>query len=400
MKPIVFVIPWYGDNIAGGAEKACNYLAHSLQAAGQEVEVFTSCTKDAAADRGKNTLQPGVYKESGVIVRRFPVRENRDVDTFHRSNKRILNDDVFSLEDEKVYFKEDINSPEMYKFIRENYNDYKVFIFIPYMYGIVYNGSFECEGKSILIPCLHDESYAYMQVLKDKMSLFKGMIFNAKPEYELAKNLYNLSSVQCAVLGLGVDTEWMDSTNPRFFREKYKIFDDFILCAGKKDAGKKTDELAMFFMKYKEEHPECKLKLVYLGGGNLPVEIPLKYNSEIIDLGFVSVEDKRNAFAAATFFCNPSYVESFSIVIMESWIAKRPVVVSGHCAVTTNFCVEANGGLYYSNYEEFYYCVRFLLDNKDVADQMGENGRRYVIDNFKHEKIAKDYLRFIDEVLR
>ena len=34
-KPIALVIPWYGDQIQGGAEKECNYLAHSLTSAGQ-----------------------------------------------------------------------------------------------------------------------------------------------------------------------------------------------------------------------------------------------------------------------------------------------------------------------------------------------------------------------------
>ena len=397
MKPIAFVIPWYGDNIRGGAETACNYLAHSLQNAGQSIEVFTSCVKEASDDRGVNTIKPGVYKESGIIVRRFLVRENRDINALGYSNKKIYYNDNFNIDDEKIYFKEDINSPEMYKYIRENKDNYKAFIFIPYMYGIVYNGSFECTEKSILIPCLHDESYAYMQLLKDKMSSFKGMIFNAKQEYELAKRLYDLDNVKCAVLGLGVDTDWKDNTNPHNFKEKYNIYDEFILFAGRKDSGKKADELALFFMRYKEENPENKIKLVFLGGGDLLVKIPSKFKNEILDLGFVSTEDKRNAFAAASIFCNPSYYESFSLVIMESWVAKRPIIVSGHCAVTKNICIETNGGIFYNDYEEFYYCVQYLLDNKDIANEMGINGQKYVLCNFTHEKIAENYMKFIKE---
>jgi len=395
MKPIVLVIPWYGDNIRGGAEMECNCLAHSLQNAGQNVEVFTSCVKDAAADRGKNTMKPGIHEESSISVRRFPVRKNRNIKAFGYSIEKIYNNDNYSIDDEKIYFKEDINSPKLYKFIKKNKDNYRVFIFIPYMYGIVYNGSFECMGKNILIPCLHDESYAYMQLIKNKMSSFKGMIFNSKPEYDLAKKIYDLSKVKCAVLGLSIDTDWKDSVNPLAFKNKYDLFDDFILFAGRKDAGKKADELAIFFMMFKEENPDNKIKLVYLGGGDLQVKIPAKFETEIVELGFVSVEDKRNAFAAATIFCNPSYFESFSIVIMESWIAKRPVLVSGHCAVTTNFCIETNGGFYFNNYEEFYYCVLYLLENKEIANQMGENGQRYVLENFTHEKIAGRYMDFI-----
>lgn len=393
-KPIALVIPWYGDDIRGGAEQECNYLAHSLTNAGQAVEVFTTCVKDAACDRGKNTMVPGVYQESGITVRRFSVREKRNVDEYAYSNNRIYHNH-FDEKDEEVYFREDINSEELCAFIRAHKEEYRAFVFIPYMYGITFNGSSCCPEKSILIPCLHDESYAYMQILKDKMKSFQGMIFHAKPEKELAEKLYDLSEVKTAVLGEGIDTDWYDSCDGKRFREKYDIQEDFILFAGRKDAGKKADELIRFFMKYKDETPNSDLKLVLLGGGELPVEVDDKYEDDVIDLGFVSVEDKHDAFAACTVFCNPSYFESFSLVIMESWLAKRPVMVSEHCAVTTNFALETNGGLWYSNYAEFKECINYLLENKEIGNIMGQNGFRYVMEHFTHEKIAEKYLRFI-----
>lgn len=397
MKPIALIIPWYGDEIRGGAEQECNYLAHSLTKAGQTVEVFTTCVKDAPSDRGKNTLKPGEYHESGILVRRFPVREQRDVDSYTASNQRIYNN-CFSKDDEKVYFREDINSPDMCRYIEEHKDDYRTFIFIPYMYGVTFNGSDSVAEKSILIPCLHDESYAYMDILIDKMNSFRGMIFHAKPEYQLAKKLYGLKTVKAAVLGEGIDTEWHTECNAEAFREKFGIRAPFILFAGRKDSGKKADELISFYLRFREEEPGTELKLVMLGGGSLPVEIPERYKDDVIDLGFVSVEDKHNAFAACTIFCNPSYFESFSLVIMESWLAKRPVMVSEHCAVTTNFALETNGGLWYNNYEEFSECVKYLLGHEDVCRKMGENGSEYVLSHFTHEKIAENYLNFISEL--
>jgi glycosyltransferase involved in cell wall biosynthesis len=115
-------------------------------------------------------------------------------------------------------------------------------------------------------------------------------------------------------------------------------------------------------------------------------------------LGFVSVEDKHNAFAAAEFLCNPSWFESFSLVIMESWLAKRPILVSEHCAVTTNFCHETNGGLYYNNYREFRECIIYLRENKETGDRMGENGFEYVMEHFTHKKIAQNYLDFAEHI--
>lgn len=396
-QPIALIIPWYGDDIRGGAEKECNYLAHNLTDAGQPVEVFTTCVKDAASNRGRNTIRPGVYQESGITVRRFPVRTHRDVEKYQAANERIYHNAGFTPGDEQTYFREDINSPKMYSFIRKKRAAYRAFIFIPYMYGITFNGSACCPEKSILIPCLHDESYAYMQVWKEKMNSLCGLIFLSKPEEELAQRLYGLENVKTAVLGAEIDTEWASLCNGELFRKKYGITDDFILFAGRKDAGKKADELIHFFLRYRGENPGSNLKLVLIGGGELPVSIPSTYQDDVIDLGFVSIEDKHNAFAACTILCNPSYFESFSLVIMEGWLAKKPVLVSEHCAVTTNFAKETNGGLWYQNCSEFQGCVRYLLGNREVCRAMGENGYQYVMEHFTRETIAKKYLDFVGE---
>ncbi|SCP95753.1 glycosyltransferase family 4 protein [Anaerobium acetethylicum] len=396
MKPIAFVIPWYGDDIQGGAEIECNHLAHCFMDSGMEVEVLTTCVKKAADDKGKNTLHAGISKESGVLVRRFKVRK-QNKDRYNCANLKLYNNMPVTAEEERMYVEEDINSPAMYRYIRDNRDKYECFIFMPYLYGPTYNGSRECPDNCIMIPCFHDESYAYMNLTKECAARFKGMIFLSKPEGELAHRLYDLSKVKTAVLGAYVESGWEDSCDPQAFREKYNIQDDFILYAGRKDSGKKADELMKFFIQYKKFHKEEKLKLVIIGGGTL--EIPREFQREVIDLGFVSIEDKHNAFAASLFLCNPSYFESFSIVIMESWLAKRPVLVSEHCAVTTNFCQENNGGLYYDNFGTFCGCLDFMIKNKEIADKMGENGFKYVTENFTHKVISEKYIRFLRGII-
>lgn len=41
----------------------------------------------------------------------------------------------------------------------------------------------------------------------------------------------------------------------------------------------------------------------------------------------------------------------------------------------------------------------YLLDHEDVAGKMGENGFRYVMENFTHEVIRRKYLGFIEMCL-
>lgn len=391
-KPIAFVIPWYGDDIRGGAESECNQLAHCLAEAGLQIEVFATCVREAADDRGKNTLPEGVSIESNILVRRFPVKK-RDVERYNPANLKLFRNEPVSLDEEWAYLEEDINSPKMYSYISEHREDYEMFIFIPYLYPPTFFGSKECPDNAVIIPCLHDEGYAYMELMRERMSQFKKMIFLSKPESDLAHNLYNLQNVKTAILGAYVGSGWEDSVDPQSFREKFGIYDDFILCAGRKEPGKKTDELRDYFIRYKESHPECKLKLVYIGGGE--IKIPEKHKNEIIDLGFVDIKDKHDAFSAAFVLCNPSHFESFSIVIMESWLAKRPVLVSEICKVTTNFCLESNGGLYFDSYPVFEGCIDYFLKHRDETNTMGQNGYHYVQANFVKKVIQEKYINFL-----
>ncbi|MFQ5487906.1 MAG: glycosyltransferase, partial [Gammaproteobacteria bacterium] len=87
--------------------------------------------------------------------------------------------------------------------------------------------------------------------------------------------------------------------------------------------------------------------------------------------------------------------ESFSLVVMESWLAERPVLVHGYCDVTSNHCQQSDGGLYFVDFSEFEMCVRYLLENNYISMQMGKNGRDYVLKNYSWDKITKDYIDFL-----
>ena len=108
----------------------------------------------------------------------------------------------------------------------------------------------------------------------------------------------------------------------------------------------------------------------------------------------VPLQDKYDAYAASELLCNPSKFESFSLIIMESWLCGRPVMVYGGCEVTKGFVSESNGGLYFYDFYEFEACVNYVLDHKETASLMGENGRNYVITNFSWPVIVNKYRDF------
>ena len=133
-----------------------------------------------------------------------------------------------------------------------------------------------------------------------------------------------------------------------------------------------------------------------IGGGSLNVPESLK--KEVIDLGFVDLQDKYNAYAAAEMLCQPSIHESFSIVIMESWLCRRPVLVHEKCDVTKKFVVDNNAGLYFDNYFEFEGCVDYIKHNPEIAEEMGEKGRKFVLENFAWNVIVEKYTKFFSSL--
>lgn len=152
---------------------------------------------------------------------------------------------------------------------------------------------------------------------------------------------------------------------------------------------KADDNYYVFFPKYSNEK---QLKLVLIGGGS--IDIPEDIKEDVIDLGFVDIQDKYDACAAAALLCQPSKNESFSYVIMESWLCGRPVLVHEGCDVTRHFVKDSNGGLYFRNYFEFQEAVNFILHNPDVADKMADNGNCYVKEHFAWDVITKKYTEF------
>lgn len=102
--------------------------------------------------------------------------------------------------------------------------------------------------------------------------------------------------------------------------------------------------------------------------------------------------------AAATLFCLPSVNESFSLVLMQSWLEKTPALVHAECAVTADHVRRANGGLYFSTYDEFAATVDYLFNEPAVSQKMGGNGEAYVRENFGWDKITARYIDAIKNV--
>lgn len=381
-----FVIPWYGENIPGGAELACRLTAENLNKNGLEVEVLTTCAKDCY--NWGNFHKPGTTIINGVKVKRFKA-DKRDALKFDSVNKKLMQNIPINRTEETDFVNEMIHSSTLYDYIKKNES---LYFFIPYMFGTTIRGSLIRPESSFLIPCLHDESYAYLNAFKEIFSKVKGMIYLSNSEQKFANKIYDIQEKQQKLFGLGVEIDTEPS--PQRFRNKYKINDDFIIYVGRKEIGKNVPLLIEYFSKYKD-YTKCETKLILVGGGN--IDIPQNRKKDIVDLGFIPQIDKHDAFSAALLHCQPSVNESFSFSIMESWLCKKPVLVHEDCQVTKDHCLKSNGGLYFSDPYTFFESVNFIKNNKDKSRLLAENGYNYVQNNYKWSDISKKYKKLVIE---
>ena len=85
---VLYVVPRYGPQAAGGAEGACRSFATRMAASGHEVEVVTSCAVSYL--EWDNALPAGTATEDGVTVHRLPVVAPRDLERFSAVSMRAL----------------------------------------------------------------------------------------------------------------------------------------------------------------------------------------------------------------------------------------------------------------------------------------------------------------------
>lgn len=392
IEKLAVVLPRYGASLGGGAEALARSLVLDIVGKGTNgpefadcVEVWTTCARDHRT--WANELPAGATTEDGVVVRRFPV-DDRNVSIFIAAEQKMASGLKLSIEEQLDWLTHSVNSTELYRHIAEHGAEFDAILFAPYLFATSFWGPLIHPEKSILIPCLHNERYAYQEVFQYLFGKVAGVFFNAKPEQDLAHAIYKFNSetLPSAVIGM--------SFPPVTLTQRQAPARPYLLYSGRKEQGKNLDLLIQAYSEIRESL-DFELDLVLTGAGDINFLESLP--AGVIDKGFVSEEEKERLMRNALALCQPSVNESFSIVIMEAWLRETPVIVHEQCAVTKHHVVSSAGGLYFSNAHELAAGVRYLHDNAKAARALGENGRRYVQEQYSTQAVLERLARaFVD----
>lgn len=390
---IAIVVQRYGVEVNGGAEQHARMVAERLALVPDyNVEVLTTCALEYTT--WKNHYSEGVGEVNDIKVRRFKVEKTRNFDRFSRkSSKFFFEGRKFPGGEQGWLEAQGPYCPQCIDYIRENRNNYDVFIFFTYLYYTTVRGIAEVGDKAILVPTAHDEPPIYLGIYNDVFRAPMGFAFNTVEEREFLYGKFDIRHIPEDIFGVGVDIP--RNPNPKRFSDKYGV-SDYILYTGRIEDGKNCFELFDFFIRYKKQNPSG-LKLVLMG--KEVAKVPK--HPDIMSLGFVSDEDRIDGMAGAKIFVLPSMNESLSIVVLESMSLGVPVVVNGRSEVLRGHCIRSNAGLYYEDYEVFEGCINYLLapEHSDVYAALQENAREYVETNYRWDVIMEKYKVMINAVI-
>jgi glycosyltransferase involved in cell wall biosynthesis len=226
------------------------------------------------------------------------------------------------------------------------------------------------------MPCLHDESYAYLDVLRPVLSDVARLWFLSEPEHQLAHRIAHLPAHEVTGAGVHVPEQY----HPEKFLERHHLERPFILFAGRRERGKGWDWLGNAFH-FAIQQYDVPFDLVAIGVG--PAAAPVDRSGRVHVLGYLDQHEVADAFAAATAYIQPSTNESFSRTIMESWLAGTPVLASAGSEVLQWHCERSGGGLTFDDEFELAQCLSFLADAPANADRLARAGREYVLANYR-----------------
>ena len=373
-KRIAFVTPRYGADVVGGSEAVMREAAHGLAARGYEVDVVTTCVRDHYT--WANEYPAGECEVDGVTVRRFPAVRSQRLSVWARLDQRMRLGLGLTLDEQFDWLNGHVRVPALFHHLLTSGSDYRAVVFSPYLFWTTAVVAPVVAERAIVVPCLHDEAAAHLDVFRPLLASPAQVWFLSEPEHELAHRLGPLAADH-RVIGSGVHMP--ERYDPEGFRARHGLERPFVLYAGRREVGKGWNDLLRAYTAAVVQLG-IDLDLVTVGVG--AVKLPKGLGRRVIDLGFLPEAEVPDAFAAAAAYVQPSPNESFSRTVMEAWLAGTPVIASAAGAVVRWHCERSGAGIVYRDDDELIESLALCAEVPDRLAAIADRGRPYVLANY------------------
>ena len=381
------VVPIYLPGILPGCSKYFQDISEVLAKKGHHVTVLTS-----NATTGRGWVDPffGRYSPleeeviNGVRVKRLKTRWPMT------ASMHITQEAIGGLLPKRVsHFISLLSTGPYLSGLKEEFQKerYEVIHVTAFPFALVWLVRKACKslGKPfVCTPLIHFEDPSHSNPLLWK-ALDGAASVIACSNYEregMIRMGMNPSRIHLIPMGIDLD-EWANPDGERF-RKKYHLKGKkIILFAGTKGYNKGAIHLLQAVERIRRERDD--LILVSMG---LPTEEwrrqrGLLPQAHLLDLGYVTEEEKRDAFDACDLFVMPSRYDSFGIVYLEAWRRGKPVI-GARVGASPEVIEEGKDGLLvdFGNVDQLASSILSLLNSPDLCREMGERGREKVFKKF------------------
>jgi glycosyltransferase involved in cell wall biosynthesis len=355
----------FGPDIVGGAETSLRTLATALQEAGQHVEVFTTCTRSES--NWRNELPAGTTTVLGLTVHRFPVAPH-DREQHGRVVAQITEaDGRVAPEVEQRYLTHSIHAPELVAALARRRDEFDAIVVGPYLFGLTHDIATTLPDKTLLLPCFHDEPLARLAAWPEAYGRVGAILYHSPEEQHYAQSRLGINHPNAGELGTVLDLTTAPAPARALPERPYVVY------CGRYSAQKRVPELLEWAQRYQEDHPD-RLDFVFVGRG----EVALPRAPWLHDFGTLDEPAKRAVLAGARALVQLSQQESLSLVALEAWAQRTPVIVHEQCAVLAGQVARSGGGSAVADYDAFGAVLDELWREPRAWQQRGESGHAYV----------------------
>jgi glycosyltransferase involved in cell wall biosynthesis len=387
------LLPRYGIDVVGGTEHWLQMLAeHLVDSLGWAVEAFTTCATSAVT--WADELPPGSSRLNGVTVHRFRSVSGRD--PRYGELDPVIRRDPDTVTDELAHRFVSLVGPvcpDAIAAAESSAND--LVAVTPYLFWPAVHGIPRLGRRVVFHGASHDEAELHLRIMRPVFEAVGGFAFNSFAERALVERTFPIGHLPASVIGNAVVERPGEETEARLALGLGRQ-EPFVLCVGRVERGKGAHTLAEMWRLYRRRHPTAP-RMVMLGPVN--EALPTHENDDVVVVGRQSEAVKWGALRACQLLVAPSAFESFSLVVVEAWLAGRAVAVNGRCEATVEACRRGGGGLWYRSYGEFEVLMDRLLRDAELRDRLAASGERYARELFDWNAIVDRYAELIDRVL-
>lgn len=377
---VVFAPHAYAPSI-GGAQRYTQGLAEGLTDSQHDVHVLVADIVDPEAFYEPGHREVGTREESlnGVTIHRLPYA------TFRYRVMGALGREK-ALRSARERFRTGLGDA----LSRLNPS---VVITLPHLFPNVEEVlamTSRAAWKVVYAPMLHEHDPHWSV---DRVSVavrsVDGVIALTDHERERLVSSYGAVAARSAVVPPGVEVPEMEESGSR---------KAIVLFVGRRTPSKRIDVLVDAMQLVWQRHPQ--IQIVFAGSASAGDEDPA---ASIVHDPRVSVVDqpdeqtKAHLLGAARVVVSPSPTESFGITTLEAWAHGTPVVVAD-TPVNRAIVRDRIDGLLASNARGFGQALLRLFDAPELAEAMGEEGRRRVTEEFTWANSVARLEGFVDEL--